>query len=304
MKKKLLIICLVIVSLYVVIVGGIFKLYLDLNKVFEKANQPIEKELDLRDGEVSFNNMDAFSFLFLGIDTGDLDREEIGRSDAIMLGTVNPNEKKTTLISVPRDTRMLIVGKNIDDKINHAYAFGGPDMSVNSLEKYFNVPIDKYVSLNMKGLGDLVDAVNGIKIQNSLEFTSNGYEFPLGLNHLNGKQTLAYVRMRYDDPNNDYGRQERQRKVVSSLVSELVRPEIILRYSKVMDIVQQNLKTNMSFNEIKTIVFNYKDCFQQQEFDQLLGEGTTIDDISYQVVSEEERNRVATLLNGQLGMNE
>ncbi|EKQ3613758.1 hypothetical protein P4507_002821 [Enterococcus faecalis] len=71
-----------------------------------------------------------------------------------------------------------------------------------------------------------------------------------------------------------------------------------------MDIVQQNLKTNMSFNEIKTIVFNYKDCFQQQEFDQLLGEGTTIDDISYQVVSEEERNRVATLLNGQLGMNE
>ncbi|EGO7566585.1 transcriptional regulator, partial [Enterococcus faecalis] len=223
---------------------------------------------------------------------------------AIMLGTVNPNEKKTTLISVPRDTRMLIVGKNIDDKINHAYAFGGPDMSVNSLEKYFNVPIDKYVSLNMKGLGDLVDAVNGIKIQNSLEFTSNGYEFPLGLNHLNGKQTLAYVRMRYDDPNNDYGRQERQRKVVSSLVSELVRPEIILRYSKVMDIVQQNLKTNMSFNEIKTIVFNYKDCFQQQELDQLLGEGTTIDDISYQVVSEEERNRVATLLNGQLGMNE
>ncbi|EGO8717424.1 transcriptional regulator [Enterococcus faecalis] len=272
--------------------------------MFEKANQPIEKELDLRDGEVSFNNMDAFSFLFLGIDTGDLDREEIGRSDAIMLGTVNPNEKKTTLISVPRDTLMLIVGKNIDDKINHAYAFGGPDMSVNSLEKYFNVPIDKYVSLNMKGLGDLVDVVNGIKIQNSLEFTSNGYEFPLGLNHLNGKQTLAYVRMRYDDPNNDYGRQERQRKVVSSLVSELVRPEIILRYSKVMDIVQQNLKTNMSFNEIKTIVFNYKDCFQQQELDQLLGEGTTIDGISYQVVSEEERNRVATLLNGQLGMNE
>ncbi|MFC0616336.1 LCP family glycopolymer transferase [Enterococcus faecalis] len=302
MRKKLLIIYLVILALFVFILGALFKLNLDLNEVFEKANHPIEKELNLRDGEVNFNNKDAFSFLFLGIDTGDLGREEVGRSDAIMIGTVNPNEKKTTLVSVPRDTRMLIVGKDMDDKINHAYAFGGPKMSINSLEKYFNVPIDKYVSLNMKGLGDLVDAVNGIKIQNSLEFTSNGYEFPLGLNHLNGKQTLAYVRMRYDDPNNDYGRQERQRKVVSALVSELIKPEKILKYSQIMDIVQQNLKTNMTFNEIKTIVFKYKDCFQKQELDQLLGKGQMIDDISYQVVSEEERNRVATILNMQLDL--
>ncbi len=298
-----MILCFVIFSLVAIIFGSLFKLYLDVGKIVEKVNQPIEKALDLRETEVNFKNKDAFSFLFLGIDTGDLDREEIGRSDAVMLGTVNPTEKKTTLISIPRDTRMTIVGKNVEDKINHAYAFGGAEMSINSLEHYFQTPVDKYVSLNMKGLSDLVDAVDGISLQNSLAFTMSGYEFPLGLNQLNGKQTLAYVRMRYDDPNHDYGRQERQRKVVSALVSELIRPETILRYAKIMDIVQQNLQTNMTFDEIQTIVFNYKECFTSQSTDQLKGEGAMIDNISYQVVSGEERDRIATILNTQLGLN-
>lgn len=81
------------------------------------------------------------------------------------------------MVSIPRDTRTEIVGKGTTDKINHAYAFGGVDMAVNTVEKFLDVPVDYYVQVNMESFKDIVDAVGGVTVNNDLNFDYDGYSF-------------------------------------------------------------------------------------------------------------------------------
>ena len=114
------------------------------------------------------------------------------------------------MLSIPRDTRTEIVGHGTTDKITHAYAFGREEMTIVTVENLLDIPIDYYVRVNMEGFQDIVDAVGGIQVNNSLDFTNGGHNYAKGLINLNGEQALSFVRMRYDDPNGDFGRQERQ----------------------------------------------------------------------------------------------
>ncbi len=154
----------------------------------------------------------------MGIDTGDLGRVDQGRSDTMMVATVSPEDQQTTIVSIARDTYVDIVGHGTKDKINHAYAFGGPAMSMDTVQKYLDIPVDHYISINMAGLKELVDAVGGIEVNNDLTFSQDNYDFTIGKITLDGDQALAYSRMRHEDPNGDYGRQERQRKIVEELL--------------------------------------------------------------------------------------
>lgn len=85
--------------------------------------------------------------------------------------TVNPNDKSMQMVSIPRDTRTEIIGKGFDDKINHAYAFGGPEMSIATVENFLDIPIDYFVQVNMESFKDIVDAVGGVTVNNKLEFS-------------------------------------------------------------------------------------------------------------------------------------
>ncbi|RKJ22727.1 LytR family transcriptional regulator, partial [Butyricicoccus sp. 1XD8-22] len=93
-----------------------------------------------------------------------------GRSDSIIVMTVNPKTESIDMLSIPRDTRVEIVGKGVDDKINHAYAFGGVEMSMNTVEKFLDIPIDYYIKLNMEGFKEIVDAVGGVDVNNDIDF--------------------------------------------------------------------------------------------------------------------------------------
>ena len=84
--------------------------------------------------------------------------------------TVNPTEQSTTIVSIPRDTYTEIIGHNTRDKINHAYAFGGTEMAVASIESLLDIPIDYIATINMEGFENIVDAVGGISIVNELDF--------------------------------------------------------------------------------------------------------------------------------------
>ena len=121
------------------------------------------------------------SLFFNGIDTGDLGRTEQGRSDTTMVVTINPKENKSTMISLDRDILTDIVGNDTQDKLNHAYAFGGAEMAINTVQELLDIPIHHYVSINMKGLKDLIDAVGGIEVDNTIgEFTLDGITVPAG----------------------------------------------------------------------------------------------------------------------------
>ena len=280
------------------------KIYFDVKGSVDKTYETVERQETgvSRKEEVNLNNKDSFSILLMGVDTGDLGRTDTGRSDAIMVATVSPEDNKTQIVSIPRDTYMEIVGYGTFDKINHAYAFGGPAMSMDSLEKYLDIPIDHYAAINLKGIQDLVNAVGGVTVNNDLAFTSDGKSFDIGQIELNGEEALAFVRMRYDDPNGDYGRQERQRLVIQGIMQKLISIDSMTKYQSILDALSDNMKTDMDFSTMQTIALDYRDAFSTIQMDQLQGEGFMQDGVSYQRVSDEELARVQTELKDQMNL--
>lgn len=121
-KKIFLIILAILVVLVLAIVGVGAKLYLDLSHSVEKTYESVERTQGERTKPVDLDKQESFSVLLMGIDTGDLGRVDQGRSDTIMVATVSPEDKQITIVSIPRDTYVDIVGHDTKDKINHAYA--------------------------------------------------------------------------------------------------------------------------------------------------------------------------------------
>lgn len=303
-KKIFLIIFSIVVVLVFGMIGVAAKLYFDVSNSIQETYQSVERDREdrLRENDVDLSQKDSFSVLLMGIDTGDLGRVEQGRSDTMMVATISPQDNQTTVVSIGRDSYVDIVGHGTTDKINHAYAFGGPAMAMNTVEKFLDIPIDHYVSINMAGLKELVDAVGGIEVDNEITFSQDGFDFAIGRTSLNGEQALAYSRMRYEDPNGDYGRQERQRKIVEGIVKKVLSLDGITQYQTILNAVEQNMKTDMSFDDMRTLAFNYRSAFQTIKQDQLQGEGFMQDGISYQRVSDEELARVQKELKAQLNL--
>lgn len=303
-KKIFLIIFSIVAVLVIGMIGVAAKLYFDVSNSIQETYQSVERDREdrLRENDVDLSQKDSFSVLLMGIDTGDLGRDEQGRSDTMMVATISPQDNQTTVVSIGRDSYVDIVGHGTTDKINHAYAFGGPAMAMNTVEKFLDIPIDHYVSINMAGLKELVDAVGGIEVDNEITFSQDGFDFAIGRTSLNGEQALAYSRMRYEDPNGDYGRQERQRKIVEGIVKKVLSLDGITQYQTILNAVEQNMKTDMSFDDMRTLAFNYRSAFQTIKQDQLQGEGFMQDGISYQRVSDEELARVQKELKAQLNL--
>ncbi|MCL6572503.1 MAG: LCP family protein, partial [Bacillus sp. (in: Bacteria)] len=189
-----------IILLLLLVAGGVyaFTIYNSLKNAVDTMHQPVEREQsEKRQEPVAFKEKDPFSVLMLGVDQREGDK---GRSDTIIVLTVNPNSNSVKMLSIPRDTRTEIVGKGKEDKINHAYAFGGVPMAMDTVENFLDIPIDYYMQVNMEGFKDIVNAVGGITVQNELDFTQDGFHFTPGTMNLNGENALSYTRMRYDDP--------------------------------------------------------------------------------------------------------
>ena len=296
-KKIFAIIFGIILVLFLAVVGMGAKLYWDVSKSMDKTYETVERS---KKSQVNLNNKEPFSVLLLGIDTGDDGRVEQGRSDTTIVATVNPRDKQTTLVSLARDTYVDIPGQGKQDKLNHAYAFGGASLAMDTVENYLNIPINHYVSINMAGLKELVNAVGGIEVNNNLTFSQDGYDFTIGKISLDGEQALSYSRMRYEDPNGDYGRQERQRKVIEGIVQKALSLNSVSNYQEILTAVSDNMKTDLSFDDMKKIALDYRSAFGKVKQDQLQGTGFMQDGVSYQRVDEQELTRVQQELKNQL----
>ncbi|HDT8155275.1 TPA: LCP family protein [Enterococcus faecalis] len=296
-KKIFAIIFGIILVLFLAVVGMGAKLYWDVSKSMDKTYETVERS---KKSQVNLNNKEPFSVLLLGIDTGDDGRVEQGRSDTTIVATVNPRDKQTTLVSLARDTYVDITGQGKQDKLNHAYAFGGASLAMDTVENYLNIPINHYVSINMAGLKELVNAVGGIEVNNNLTFSQDGYDFTIGKISLDGEQALSYSRMRYEDPNGDYGRQERQRKVIEGIVQKVLSLNSVSNYQEILTAVSDNMKTDLSFDDMKKIALDYRSAFGKVKQDQLQGTGFMQDGVSYQRVDEQELTRVQQELKNQL----
>lgn len=288
------------ILIVMLIIGGIYgtTVYNSLKSAVASMHQPMErKHSEKREKPVSFKEKDPFSVLMLGVDEREGDS---GRSDTMIVLTVNPNNNTVKMLSIPRDTRTEIIGKGIQDKINHAYAFGGIPMSLDTVENFLDIPIDYYIEVNMKGFTDMVDAVGGVKVKNDLDFTQDGIHFAKGELTLNGKNALSYTRMRKQDPRGDFGRQTRQRQIIEGVVKKGASLSSLTKFSDIFTVLGKNVKTNLTFDQMVAIQKGYKDVGTSIEQMELKEEGTRIDNIYYGLVSIEEKQRVQNELKSQL----
>ncbi|WP_419882835.1 LCP family protein [Peribacillus sp. B-H-3] len=274
------------------------KVYSEVGSTTKAIHKSI-KQSDKRKGKVDVNEKHPFSVLLAGVDER---KGDTGRSDSLIVVTVNPEKNTTKMLSIPRDTRTEIIGHHTVDKINHAYAFGGIQMTIDSVENLLDIPIDYYVQVNMQGFKDIVDSVGGVTVSNDFEFTYKGVHFAKGTIFLTGYDALIYTRMRHEDPRGDFGRQLRQRKVIKAIVSEGTKVHTLTHYDEIMNAIKGNIKTNLTLNEMLEIQKNYKDAARSIQELQLHGETQKIEGLDYQIVSPRERDEVSSVLRGHLQM--
>ncbi|KOS23844.1 membrane-bound transcriptional regulator LytR [Bacillus anthracis] len=271
MKKKILFWVLGILGV-LIIGGGIYayNVYSSVSNTLKEVHQPLKRDQNNSNVGEKVSKSEPVSILLLGADERGEDK---GRSDSLMVITLNPKNKSMKTVSIPRDTRTEIVGKNKKDKIKHAHAFGGVEMTIETVERFLNVPVDYYIEVNFEGFKDIVDAVGGVDVKNDLEFTQDGHHFAKGNIHLTGDQALAFTRMRKQDPRGDFGRQMRQRQVMQGVIKKGASFSSLKGDRDVLSAIQKNVKTNLTQDQMFDMQKNYKDCLKNSEDIQIPGDG-------------------------------
>lgn len=288
----------VLLAVFIIVSVCGFYIYRDVVKTTKVIYQPV-KETKKRIQPVQVVEKDPFSVLLLGVDTREGDR---GRSDSLMVVTVNPTKHSTKIVSIPRDTRTEIVGKKKMDKINHAYAYGGVQMTIHTVEKFLNIPIDYYLQVNMEGFKDIVDAIGGVRVNNTLDFTFEDVHFDIGPLFLDGDDALKFSRMRYEDPDGDFGRQARQRKIIEGVIKEGARIDNLLSYHDILKSIRKNLVTNFKVDDLFEIQKDYRSASEIIDQKQVEGNGTTINGVYFYQIPDQNRLSISKELRNHLGL--
>lgn len=246
----------------------------------------------------------GITVLLEGIDTGMNRQDTQGRSDAIVLMTINPETEQTVMLSVPRDTYTDIVGHNSKDKINHAYAFGGIQMSINSLEKLFDIKVDYYLTTNMDAFADIIKQIDGVTVTSNATFSKDNFNFIEGQSlELDEKSVLAYTRARMEEGSGgDFGRQQRQQQVITAIAKKLASVENITNISTILTNIAPDIKTNINTTDAIKLLSNYRQAAQNVQQYTLEGTGKVSEDngVYYFYPSDEALLKVKEALKNNL----
>ncbi|MFS0612166.1 LCP family protein [Lederbergia ruris] len=303
-KKRKKILWGILSVLFILVIGvGVYvaNLYFSFTSALDNMHEKVDKS-DKRVEEVSIENKDPFSVLLLGIDDEDSD---VGRSDTMIVATVNPKLNTIKMLSIPRDTRTEIVGNGTTEKINHAYARGGVKMSIATVEQFLDIPIDYYVEVNMDGFTGIIDAFDGVTVENDMDLTYKKHHFPEGEITMNGKEALIFSRIRYEDPRGDFGRQVRQKQIIQAILNKARSFSSLLKYDDVLDELGDQVKTNFSFKEMVSLQQNHKGIeknIEQYQFEKF--DGGYIGKYWYFFPDEEEVQKYQALLKDHLELTD
>ena len=196
------------------------------------------------------------NILLLGGDERGLSENATPRSDTMMVASIDPVTKKAHLLSILRDTYAEIPGHG-SSRVNAAFVYGGPQLAMETVSNLLGIPIQYYVYVDFQGFIKLIDAIGGVEIdvEKDMYYTSraDGPEFDInlkaGLQQLDGKKALQYARFRYD-AEGDYGRTERQRKLMKAVAGKLKSTTSILKLPKILNEIEPYIETNMDLSDM------------------------------------------------------
>ncbi len=182
-----------------------------------------------------------------------------GLADVMLLIKFDPEKKKLVMLSVPRDTRTEIEGYGIK-KINSANTHGGPALTAKTVSNLLDgVGIDRYIRINVLGVGKLIDALGGVTVYvpKDMKYQDDSQHLYINLKagkqHLNGNQALQLLRYRHDE-NGDIGRIQRQQMVMRALMDQSLNPTTLAQLPKILDVVKEHIDTNLTVEELLALV--------------------------------------------------
>ncbi|WP_036635295.1 LCP family protein [Paenibacillus massiliensis] len=249
---------------------------------------------------------EPFSVLLLGSDRRSYEKTR-GRSDTVMFAAVRPKESRVLLVSVPRDTYVQIVGRDANkdgqydfDKLAHAYAFGGEQMSIDTVEQLLSHKIDYYATINFQGIQDVVNAVGGVSLPITEDIENKNpnhvkFKIEAGKPVYNGEEAMYYVRYREDS---DFNRTKRQQIFLKALSDKVLNLSGITKVPELLDIMGDNFQTDMppgSITDLGKQVLMQDTSPQISSFT-IMGTGQKVNGIYYDQANEEDLEYARSLI--------
>ena len=192
------------------------------------------------------------NIIVLGVDER-AEEYDVGRSDTLFVVMFDTNKKAASLLSVPRDTRVRIKGHGWD-KINHAYAYGGRELTQKTTEELLGIKINNYVMVDFKGFVGLVDAIGSVDINVEKDMyyhdTWDGFKIDLkkGMQHMDGKTAIQYVR--YRDEEGDIGRIRRQQHFIMAVYDRITSANMLLHIPGLAKQLTNMVKTDLPLTDM------------------------------------------------------
>ncbi len=209
--------------------------------------EPIEEALTDEEGMLEVQEGERTNVLLLGIDARG--GEEDARTDTMMLVSVDPDLKKAVIISIPRDTRVTIYGS--EEKICVANVYGGTDLAKREVEELLHTHVDYYAKANFEGFEEIIDILGGvtIEVEQRMYRPSENIDLQPGLQTLNGRDALSYVRYR-SYAMGDIDRTTHQQKFLTAVVDKVTQPSTLLKIPALLGAVRENVETDMPMSKM------------------------------------------------------
>lgn len=309
MKKKKYMIwgSVIALGIFLIISFSLVMVYQSYKSTLEDMHEVDQEQPTNKSEEEAPELVDPFIVLLYGIDKRQ-GTHDSGRPDTLMLALVDPQLLKVSLISIPRDSYVYIPGYTKKDKINSAYPRGGSQLTMQTIEEWFDTDIYAHVAIDFDGFIELVDLFGGIEVnvdrKISYDDPTDGTRIRLekGLQVLDGKNALDFVRARLDNrgPNyytSDYLRMERQQLVLKTLGREIVSFKSIPKVFEMMSVLGDNVSTSLTPKELDELVRTfYQFNISNLETTSVQGDGMQLKGVWYEDIPETEIKRIKTVI--------
>jgi len=250
---------------------------------------------------------EKINLLLIGLDDGDPDMQNSPhRSDTMMVASIDTHNKTVNLLSIPRDSRVIIPGRDGYDKIAHAYFYGGPSLAVRTVTDYFHIPIDYYIAIDWQSFIKVVDILGGVDltVEHDMNYVDPYGDLSIHLSkgnqHLDGEKAGQYVRYRHDELG-DIGRVERQQHFLQALNKQLFQSGTLLKLPTLMTTISKYVHTNMNMVELVKIANVLRDMSPNSLHSEMVpGDFKTIKDVSYW---SPDMDKTATLVKNMFGVD-
>lgn len=229
---------------------------------------------------------DEITFLLLGVDTNDGSKSG-SRTDTMMLFKVDKKTGKISVLSIPRDTRTRIRGRAQEDKINHAHAYGGPELSVKAVKDLLGIELEYYVKVDFQIVKEFVDLIGGVEVDVPMDI--KGTNIKKGVQVLNGEQAMEFLRFRKGYQDQDLGRIRAQQQFIKAAAKQTLKISNVGKIPQMIKSYYNNVETNIPLDLILKFAASAKDYdLDGMKMATLPGKPAYINGISYFICDEEQ----------------